>query len=87
MYLKNDILNNFTTTKKWVDPFAFSVEMAFARKKNRSSHQRCSVKKGVLRNFAKFTRKRLYWSLFLTKLQASRFENILKTDSSTDVFL
>ena len=26
---------------------------------NRSSHQRCSIKKGVLRNFAKFTRKHL----------------------------
>ena len=26
----------------------------------RSSHQRCSVKKGVLRNFTKFTRKHLY---------------------------
>ena len=29
----------------------------------RSSHHRCSVEKGVLRNFAKFTGKRLYQSL------------------------
>ena len=28
-----------------------------SRSKLRSSHQRCSVKKGVLRNFTKFTRK------------------------------
>ena len=34
-------------------------------KKYRSSHQRCSVKKGVLRNFAKFTGKNLCQSLFL----------------------
>ena len=37
----------------------------------RSSHQRCSIKKGVLRNFAKFTGKYLCQSLFLRKLQTS----------------
>ena len=31
---------------------------------SRSNHQRCSVKKGVLRNFAKFTGKHLCQSLF-----------------------
>ena len=36
----------------------------------RSSHWRCSVKKGVLKNFAKFTGKHLCRSLFLIKLQA-----------------
>ena len=30
----------------------------------RSSHRRCSVKKGVLKNFANFTGKHLCWSLF-----------------------
>ena len=34
----------------------------------RSSHRSCSVKKGVLRNFAKFTGKHLCQSLFLIKL-------------------
>ena len=33
----------------------------------RSSHQRCSVKKGVLRNVAKFTGKHLRQSLFFNK--------------------
>ena len=37
---------------------------------NRSTHQRCSIKKGVLRNFAKFTWKYLYQGLFLIKTQA-----------------
>ena len=37
---------------------------------SRSSHQRCSVRKGVLGNFAKFTGKHLCQSLFLIKLQA-----------------
>ena len=36
----------------------------------RSSHQGCSVKKDVLRNFTKFTGKHLRQSLFLIKLQA-----------------
>ena len=34
--------------------------------KYRSSHRRCSVRKGVLRNFAKFTGKHLCQSLFFT---------------------
>ena len=40
----------------------------------RSSHRRCSIKKGVLKNFANFTGKHLCWSLFLiTDLQARNF--------------
>ena len=34
----------------------------------RSSHRRCSVRKGVLRNFAKFTGKHLWQSVFLNKV-------------------
>ena len=37
------------------------------QKQCRSSHQRCSVKKGVLRNFAKFTRRHLCQISFLIK--------------------
>ena len=33
----------------------------------RSSHERCSLRKGVLRNFTKFTGKHLHQSLFLNK--------------------
>ena len=45
----------------------------------RSSHQGCSVKKGVLRNFAKFTGKHLCQNLFfLIKLQASACNSIKK---------
>ena len=35
----------------------------------RNSHQKCSMKKGVLRNFTKFTGKHLCQSLFLIRLQ------------------
>ena len=38
----------------------------------RSSHWRCSVKKGVLRNFAKFTGKHLCQSLFFNKVAGLR---------------
>ena len=34
----------------------------------RNSHRRCSVRKGVLRNFAKFTEKHLCQSLFFNKI-------------------
>ena len=34
---------------------------------SRSIHQRCSIKKGVLRNFAKFTGKSLCQSVFFNK--------------------
>ena len=39
-------------------------------KMSRSNHRRCSVRRGVLRNFTKFTGKHLCQSPFLTKLQA-----------------
>ena len=42
----------------------------------RSSHQRCSVKKAVHKNFAIFTRKHLCWSFFLMKLQAYRKQRL-----------
>ena len=41
----------------------------------RSSHQSCPVKKDVLKNFANFTEKQLWWSHFLTKLQGCNFIN------------
>ena len=40
--------------------------------KTRSSHRRCSVKKGFLRSFAKFTGKHLRQSLFFNKVAVLR---------------
>ena len=37
-------------------------------KRNRSSHRRCSARKGILRNFAKLTGKHLCQSLFFNKV-------------------
>ena len=53
----------------------------------RSSHRRCSVKKGVLRNFAKFTGKHLCQSLFFNKAAGLRPATLLKRVSGTSVFL
>ena len=44
----------------------------------RSSHRRCSVRKGVLRNFAKFTGKHLCQSLLFNKVAGLRPVTLLK---------
>ena len=49
----------------------------------RSSRSQMSLKKDVLKNFANFTGKHLFWSLFLIKLHTP----LLKRDSNTGVFL
>ena len=51
----------------------------------RSSHQRCSMEKGALRNFAKFTGKHLCQSLFFNKVVGLQI--YLKRHSATGVFL
>ena len=54
-------------------------------KKDRSSHRKWSMKIVVLRNFAKFTKKRLYQSLFFKKLQAAAC-NFVKKENLPQVF-
>ena len=46
--------------------------------RNRSSHRGCSVKKGVFRNFAKFTGKHLCQSFFFDKVAVLRPASLLK---------
>ena len=53
----------------------------------RSSHKKCSKKKGVLRNFTKFTGKHLCQSLFFNKVAGLRSTTLLKRDSGTGAFL
>ena len=48
------------------------------RTKYRSSHQRCSMKKGVFRNFTKFTGKDLYQRLWY-KCFSVNFAKFLRT--------
>ena len=63
--------------------FVFCIEYSFA---GRSSHRRCFVKKGALKNFSNFTGKCLCWNLFLIKLQASWPATLLKRDSNASFF-
>ena len=56
----------------------FTYLQNFRLLKYRSSHQKCSVRKGVLRNFAKFTWKHLCQSLFLNKVAGLRLATLLK---------
>ena len=53
--------------------------------KNRSNQQRCSVKKGVLRNFVKFTGKHLCLSLFFIRV-AGQACNFIKKETLAKVF-
>ena len=55
-------------------------------RKIRSGHRRCSVRKGVLRNFAKFTGKYLCQSLFLNKVAGLRPAILFKKETLAQVF-
>ena len=59
---------------------AITVQMTI-----RSSHQRRSVRKGVLRDFAKFTGKHLCQSLFFNKVEGPA--TLSKKRIGTGVFL
>ena len=47
------------------------IELSWEKVLIRSSHRRCSIKEGVLRNFSKFTGKHLCQSLFFNKVAGS----------------
>ena len=54
------------------------VKNFFKHKNLRNSHQRCSIKKGVLKNFIKFTGKHLCQSFFFNKVSGLRTAALLK---------
>ena len=60
------------------------------QKKGRSSHQSCFIKKGVLRNFTKFTGKHLCQSLFFNKVAGLNCRpkacNFIKKETLAQVF-
>ena len=51
----------------------------------RSSHRRCSVRKGVLRNFTKSTGKQLCQSLFFNKVADLSSATLLKKETLAQV--
>ena len=60
------------------------VILYFERIIDRSTHRKCSVRKGAFINFAKFTVKHLCQSLFFNKVAGFSLQ---KRDSGTGVFL
>ena len=66
------------------------VKLEFLRNSStifRSSHRRCSIQKAVLRNFAIFTGKQLWWSFFWLKnyIIIITLKNTLTQEFSCDV--
>ena len=52
----------------------------------RNSHRRNSMRKSVLRNFAKFTGKHLCQSLFFNEIASLRAATLLKKETLAQVF-
>ena len=72
------------TFLKWADTSSIFEKGQKSQKANyRSSHRRCSVRKGVLRNFEKFTGKHLCQSLFFCRPEACNF---IKKETLAQVF-
>ena len=67
-----------TTVNIWF--ISFTIEQIYnsVLKRFRSSHQRCSMQKGVLRHFAKFTIKHLCQILIYNKVADLRPATLLK---------
>ena len=77
IYGKTSVPEHFLL-KKRIWQRCFPVHFANFLRTPRSSHQRCSLKKGVLRNFTKFTGKHLCQSLFFYKVVGLRPATLLK---------
>ena len=73
--------------------YYFSLEMVLQGMaknnptKNRNGNQKYSVRKGVFRYFAKFTRKHLSQSRFFNKVTCLSLQLYQKRDSDKGVFL
>ena len=73
----------FSQRLPWIDEFL--IWIWFESPLPRNNHRSCSVRKGVLRNFAKFTGKYLCQSLSLNKV-AGQACNFIKKETLARVF-
>ena len=64
---------DFHSVEDIIDEFKHYILLIFS-----SSHRRCSVRKGVLRNFSKFTGKQLYQSLYFDKVAGLEPATLIK---------
>ena len=54
---------------------------------SRSRHQRCSIEQAILKNFAIFTGKHLWWTLFFNRVAGLKTCSCIKRASNKGVFL
>ena len=77
-------------TIRWCPPllkwYYLKIRALHEIMKNRNSHQKRYVRKGVLRNFVKFSGKRMCQSLFFNKVTSLRPCNIIKKEILAEVF-
>ena len=67
MFLCTTVLNKCTKSVKSTHDEVLFVKNTGSSQSYKNSHRRCSVRKGVLRNLAKFTGKHLCQSLFFNQ--------------------
>ena len=73
-YIKRSLLNR--TNLETFQPYVAQSNVSY-----RSSHQRCSIIKGVPRNFEKFTGKQLCQSLFLYFIKKETLAQVFSCES------
>ena len=76
-FMPKNTYNRKLYTKKYIQSETLYQKDIRQCRIHRSSNRRYSVKKGVLRNFKKFTGKQLYQRLFFNKV-AGRSETLLR---------
>ena len=69
----------------FLSPCLLLTMFVFTKRMSSSSHKRCSVKKGVLRNFTKLTGKHLCLGLFFNKVTGLRPATLLKKETLAQV--
>ena len=79
-----DIVNEFPNMISVTSEVGYNVKVSESIL--RSSHQRCFVKKGVLRNVTKFTGKHLCQSLFFNKVAGLNSTTVLKKTSRLQLY-
>ena len=78
MYLPKHVTNCDRSLMVYISQIVFVLNICKDLSVRRSSHRRCSVRKSVPRNFAKFTGKHLCQILFFDKLADLRPATLLK---------
>ena len=72
---------------KWAFKFwGEQSALAISKTKHRSSHRSCSVRKGILRYFAKFAVKHLILSLFFNEVAGLCHATLLKKETRAQGF-